>query len=167
MDLSGNTPGKGRNLSTDYPGLSKWGQSSFPNGSFNTSFQETLTFPTMAMVSACLVAQSRLTFVTLWTIVHQALLPMGFSRQEHYSGLPCLPPGDLPDSGIKPRSPALQADSLPSELPGKPMNTEVSKLSLLQGIFPTQEVNRGFLHCRCILYQLSWEGSPLVEYKNI
>ena len=121
MDLSGNTPGKGRNLSTDYPGLSKWGQSSFPNGSFNTSFQETLTFPTMAMVSVCLVAQSRLTFVTLWTIVHQALLPMGFSRQEHYSGLPCLPPGDLPDSGIKPRSPALQADSLPSELPGKPM----------------------------------------------
>ena len=46
---------------------------------------------------------------------------MGFSRQEYWSGLPFPSPGDLPDPGIKPRSPALQADSLPSEPPGKPM----------------------------------------------
>ena len=39
--------------------------------------------------------------VTVWTVPHQAPLSMGFSRQEHWSGLPCLPPGDLPDSGIK------------------------------------------------------------------
>ena len=45
---------------------------------------------------------------------------MGFSRQEYWSGLPCRPPGDLRNPGIKPRSPALQADSLPSEPPGKP-----------------------------------------------
>ena len=45
------------------------------------------------------------------------LCPWGFSRQEFWSGLPCLPPGDLPKPGIKPRSPALQADSLPSEPP--------------------------------------------------
>ena len=45
---------------------------------------------------------------------------LGFSRQEHWSGLPCPPPGDLPNPGIKPRSPTLQADSLPSETPGKP-----------------------------------------------
>ena len=44
----------------------------------------------------------------------------GFSRQEYWSGLPCLPPGDLPDPRIKPRFPSLQVDSLPSELPGKP-----------------------------------------------
>ena len=44
---------------------------------------------------------------------------MGFSRQEYWSGEPCPPPGDLPDPGIEPRSPALQVDSLPSELPGK------------------------------------------------
>ena len=53
--------------------------------------------------------------VTVWTVPHQAPLSMGFSRQEHWSGLPCLPPGDLPDSGIKPVSPefpASQADSL-------------------------------------------------------
>ena len=48
--------------------------------------------------------------------------PWGFSRQEYWSGLPCPPPGDLPNSGIEPRPPALQADSLPSEPPGKPLN---------------------------------------------
>ena len=66
------------------------------------------------------------------------LCPWGFSRPEHWSGLPCAaPPGDLPKLGIEPRSPALQADSLPAEPPGKPKNTGVGNLSLLQGIFPT------------------------------
>ena len=59
-------------------------------------------------------------FATLWTVAHQTPLSMGFSRQEYWSGLPCCPPGDLPDPGIEPRSSALQADSLPSEPPGKP-----------------------------------------------
>ena len=54
-------------------------------------------------------------FATLWTVARQAPLSMGFSRQEYWSGLPCLPPGDLPNPGIEPRSPTLQADSLPSE----------------------------------------------------
>ena len=49
---------------------------------------------------------------TPWTLAHQAPLSMGFSRQEHWSGLPCPPPGDLPNPGIQPTSPALQADSL-------------------------------------------------------
>ena len=48
------------------------------------------------------------------------LCPCEFSRQEYWSGLPCPPPGDLPNLGIKPRSPTLQAGSLPSEPPGKP-----------------------------------------------
>ena len=51
--------------------------------------------------------------------------PWGFSRPEHWSGLPCHPPGDLSNPGIKPRSPALQADSLPSEPPGKPLKKEI------------------------------------------
>ena len=50
--------------------------------------------------------------VTTWTVAHQAPLSMGFFRQEHWSGLPCPPPGDLPNLGIKPRSPTLLADSL-------------------------------------------------------
>ena len=49
-------------------------------------------------------------FVSLWTVACQAPLSMGFSRQEYQSGLTCPPPGDLPDPGIKPMSPALQVD---------------------------------------------------------
>ena len=59
-------------------------------------------------------------FGTLWTKTHQASLSMGFCRQEQWSGLPCPPPGVLPDPGIELGSPALQADTLPSEPPGKP-----------------------------------------------
>ena len=58
-------------------------------------------------------------FATPWTAARQAPLSMGFSRPEHWSGLPCPPPGDLPDPGIAPTSPALQAASLLSEPPGK------------------------------------------------
>ena len=60
---------------------------------------------------------------------------------------------------IAPRSPALQADSLPSEPPGAPKNTGVGSLPLLQGIVETQESNRGLLHFRQILYQLTYQGS--------
>ena len=58
-------------------------------------------------------------FATPWTVAHQAPLSMGFSRQEHWSGLPFPSLGDLPNLGIEPRSPALQADALSSEPPGK------------------------------------------------
>ena len=57
--------------------------------------------------------------------------------------------------GIEPRSPALQVDSLLAEAQGKPKNTGVQSLSLLQKIFLTQESNQGLLHCRQIVYQLS------------
>ena len=67
----------------------------------------------------------------------------------------------IPNPGIKPRSPALRADSLPAEPQGKPRNTEVDSLFLLQQIVPTQDLNRILLHCRQILYQLSYQGSPL------
>ena len=60
-------------------------------------------------------------FATPWTdVAHQAPPSMGFSRQEYWSGLPFASPGDLPDPGIEPKSPALQADTLTSEPPGKP-----------------------------------------------
>ena len=60
-------------------------------------------------------------FVTLWTVARQAPLSMGFSRQEYWSGLPFPSPGDLPNPGIEPGSPALPADALFSEPPGKPI----------------------------------------------
>ena len=60
-------------------------------------------------------------FGTPWTVACQAPLSMGFSRQEYWSGSPIPSPGGLPNPGIKPGSPALQADSLPSEPLGKPI----------------------------------------------
>ena len=57
--------------------------------------------------------------MTPWAVVREALLSMGFSRQGYWSGLPCPPPGDVPEPGIEPRSPTLQVDSLPFEPPGK------------------------------------------------
>ena len=60
-------------------------------------------------------------FATPWTVAYQAPLTRGFSRREYSSGLPFPSPGDLPDPGIEPRFPALQADALISEPPGKPM----------------------------------------------
>ena len=88
---------------------------------------------------------------------------MEFSRQEYWSGQPIPPPGDFHDPGIEPRSPTLQADSLPAETPGKPRNSGVDSPSLLKWIFPTQESNWGLLHCRRILYRLSYEGSLLLH----
>ena len=73
----------------------------------------------MVKVKVRLLSHVRL-FATPWTVAYQALLSMGFSRQEYWSGLPFPSPGDLPDPGIEPRSPALQADALTSEPPGKP-----------------------------------------------
>ena len=67
-----------------------------------------------------LVTKSCPNLATPRTVAYQAPLSMGFSRQEYWSGLPFSSPGDLPDPGIKPRSPALQADSLLTELGGKP-----------------------------------------------
>ena len=63
---------------------------------------------------------SRVRLFDPWTVAHQAPPSMGFSRQEYWSGLPFPSPGDLPNPGVEPRSPALQADALTSELPGKP-----------------------------------------------
>ena len=96
---------------------------------------------------------------TLWdSIVHGILqtkilemVAFPFSRES----------SDLPNPGIEPMSPALQAHSLPAKPQEKPQNTEVGSLSLLQWIFLTQELNWGLLHCRRILYQLSYQSPAL------
>ena len=60
-------------------------------------------------------------FATPWTMAHQVPLSMGFPRQEYWNGLPFLPPGDLPDPGIKPEFPALEGGFFTAEPPGKPL----------------------------------------------
>ena len=108
--------------------------------------------------------KQQLTHVRMKVKVTQSCLtlcnPMEFSRPEYWSGQPFPSPGDLPNPGIEPRYPALQMVSLPAKPPGKPRNTGVGSLSLLQWIFLTQESNQSLLHCRWILYQLSYQGSP-------
>ena len=95
-------------------------------------------------------------FVTPWTIPS-----MGFSRPEYWSGWSCPSSGDLPNPGTQPRPSTFQVDSLPAEPPRKPKNTRVGSLSLLQRIFSIQELNQGLLHCKQILYQLSYHEVPL------
>ena len=72
---------------------------------------------------------------------------------------------DIPNPGIKPRSPTLQVDSLLSELPGKPKKTGMGSLSLLQGKFLTQESNWGLLYCRRILYSVNQVRS--VQFSSV
>ena len=80
------------------------------------------------LISESEVAQSCPTLCDLWTVAHQAPPSMGFSSQEHWSGLPFPSPGDLPNPGIEPRSSTLQADALTSAPPGKPLNTRIQSL---------------------------------------
>ena len=87
---------------------------------------------------------------------------MEFSRQEYWSGVSFPFSRDLSNPGMEPRSPALQADSLPAEPPGKPKNTGVGSLPLLQGIFLTEESNQALPQCRQILYQLNHQGNPRI-----
>ena len=120
------------------------------------------------------------------TVARQAPLTMGFSRQEYWSGSPFPPPGDLPSpgielvspawqvdslplasSGIELRSPTLRADALASESPGKPKNTGVGSLARLQAIFLTQKSNWDLLHCRQILYQLSYHAGLQYKIKSL
>ena len=85
---------------------------------------------------------------------------MGFSRPEYWSGQPVPSPGNLPDPGVEPRSPALQVDWLPAEPQANSKNTGVGGLSLLQRTFLTQEPNRGLLQVDSLSAELS--GKPRV-----
>ena len=106
-------------------------------------------------------------FATLWTIPHQAPPFSGFSRQEYWSGLPFPSPGDLPDPGIEPRSPAVQADTLTSEPPGKPIYT----LPYVKWGFPGgSDRKRTCLQCRRpefnpwvgkIPWRREWQPTPV------
>ena len=103
-------------------------------------------------IGVCLCMLSRFSCVQLfampWTAARQAPLSVGFSRQEYWSGLPWPPPGDLPSPGIKPGSPALQADSLPSEPLGKPVVglKEIAKgLSVFWILLPRPGIGVGAL----------------------
>ena len=114
----------------------------------------------MCVVSSLSLVQL---FETPWTMACQAPLSTGIlqARRLEWVAMPSS------RGSSQPRSPELQADALLSKPPGKPKNTRVGGLSLLQGNFPTRELNRGLLHCTWILYQLSYPGSLyILQYLN-
>ena len=88
------------------------------------------------------------------------LCPWGFSRQEYWNGLPCLPPEDLPNQGLN--TGLYIAGRFFTHCFTRKVQYRVGSLSLLQGIFPIQESNRGLLHYWQILYQWSQHGSPYI-----
>ena len=103
-----------------------------------------------------LFAQSCPIFSTPWTVACQAPLSLGFSRQEYWSGLPFLSPGDLPNPGIKLRSPGLQAVSLPSEPPGNIFYIFLLYLKDYEKSFVCPDSLR-LLYCRDLL------GGPMAK----
>ena len=91
---------------------------------------------------------------------------MEFSRPEYWTGQPFPSPGDLPNPGIKPRSPTLQADSLPTEPQGKPKNTGVGGLSLLQWILPYPGIKPGSPALQINSFSTKLSGKPKKCYVN-
>ena len=117
---------------------------------FLSSVNHSSELPNLREVGGGLVTKSRQTLATPWTVACQAPLSMGFSRQEYWSGLPFPFPGDLPNPGIELMSPALQADSLLSEPPGKP------RLSTM--FSPQLFGRRSQRNCTHVLKLLCWTG---------
>ena len=85
-------------------------------------------------------------FATSWTAAHQVPPSMGFSRQEYWSGLPFPSPGYLPNQGIEPRSPAMQADTLTSEPPGKPKYSKF-KILIISSVMRSVHFLQHFVKC--------------------
>ena len=154
LPIQGSTPGWGAKI----PHAVQWGQTKKKGNRWHISFCH-LTFLTSAyhehistciymcsVVLSCSVMSNSLQPYGQWPT--RLLCPWEFSRQEYWSGLPCPPPGDLPKSRIEPRSPTLQAGSLPSEPPGKPVYIHpyvtVSRILLL----PPSVINLA-THTRC------------------
>ena len=117
---------------------------------------------TVKVIQSCPTVCNPMEYTVLGILQARILEWVPFSRRRSLLQETFPSPGDLPNPGIEPRSPKLQADSLPAEPPGKPKDTGVDSLSLLQQIFSTQEFNWSLLHCRQILYQLSYQGIPIV-----
>ena len=109
-------------------------------------------------------------FATSWTVAHQASLSVGFPRQEYWSGLPFPSSGDLPDPGIEPRSPKLQADALLSEPPErhntqqKMINQDIGVLMLHSKREAPSFVNQGFPHLWwMIAFWSDWDNYPHLQ----
>ena len=110
--------------------------------------------------------------MTPWTVAHQTPLFMGFSRQEHWSGLPFPSPGGLLNLKVEPGSPVLQADSLPTELQGKPLNkayykARQSELKIEDSVKQISKAYRETSSTRILEPVIMYLGRKLTEKKNV
>ena len=128
------------------PCLPKTQQQLHRNSSMNTKYRQRPAYSVSLNLKMKLLSRVRL-FATPWTVAHQARPSVEFSRQEYWSGLLFPSPGDFPNPGIKPRSPALQADALLSEPLGKPFQVTVSQVL-------TWEITSPFRKCRASVFQI-------------
>ena len=103
--------------------------------------------------------------MTPWTIAHQAPLSLGFARQEYWGGLSCPPPGDLPDPGMEPTSPALQVDSLSLSYQGSPDVTDcffstVSQMRLAVKLMDPFMEKEMATHSSVLAWRIPGMGEP-------
>ena len=128
---------------------------------FQSIFIEGLIYTSDMMCCAQSLSRVRL-LATPWTVACQAPLSMGILQARILEWVAMA----FPRGSSQPRGQTqvshIAGDSLSSEPPGKPMNTGVGSLSVLQGIFLTKGSNQGLLHCRQILYWLNYPGSPIL-----
>ena len=109
--------------------------------------------------SSGLVTKSFPTRAIPWAVAHQAPLSMGLTRQQYWSGLPFPSPGDLPNPGTEPRSPALQADSLLTESPGNSMQIQMNVLVLRRTVVKYL----GWQRCDTYTFQISNKEIILIQ----
>ena len=121
------------------------------HGILQARILEWVAFPFSRWSELKLLSHVRL-FVTPWTVAYETPLSIEFSRQEYWSRLPYPSLGNLPDPGIKPGSPALQADAFTIWATREAQPTGVGCHALLQGIFPIQGLNPDLPHCRWIFF---------------
>ena len=136
--------------------LSKWTV-------FRTDISQITDLGYWFLYTACMLSHFSCVwlFTTLWTLARQAPLSMGFSRQGYWRGLPLPPPGGLPDPGTKtasPVSPALQADSLPTEPPSYCVAKVLSLFFRINSFFPTYA--KIFLPSPCVVYLFIFLPEP-------
>ena len=106
-------------------------------------------------------------FVTPWTVAYQAPLSLGFSRQEYWNGLPFSSPGDLPNPGIEPGSPVLQADALPSEPETSLVVEAVKRLIPGLGRSPGESESEVAQSCRTrVLPVVSYQAPPSLGFSR-
>ena len=117
----------------------KYNQAFFIQKNYPLKMKSDSVHVSMLKVKVRLLSHVRL-FVTQWTVAYQAPPSVGFSRQEYWSELPFPSPGDLPNPGIEPRSPELQADALPSEPPGKQCYSFLFSHPLFLPLFPCWDI---------------------------